>query len=76
MGRSRTSALVLYIDSSCINDKISTLAVTADGSITHWLYLGRASEVTVYAAELRGILSTLQITYQKDYKVVIIFTDN
>jgi ribonuclease HI len=50
--------------------------VTADGSITHRSYPGRASEVTVYAAELRGILSALQIAYKTDHKAVIVFTDN
>lgn len=50
--------------------------MTADGSITHRSYLGQASEVTVYVAELRGILLALQIAYEKDYKAVIVFTDN
>jgi ribonuclease HI/uncharacterized protein YchJ len=76
VSRSRNSALVLYTDGSCINDKVGASAVTADGSITHRSYLGRASEVTVYAAELRGILSALQIAYKKDHKAVIVFTDN
>ncbi|RDL35892.1 uncharacterized protein BP5553_06504 [Venustampulla echinocandica] len=30
----------------------------------------------VYAAELRGILSALQIAYKKAHKAVIVFTDN
>ncbi|PQE17594.1 reverse transcriptase protein [Rutstroemia sp. NJR-2017a WRK4] len=51
VSRSRPSALVLYTDGSCINDKVGASAVTADGSITHRSYLGRASEATVYAAE-------------------------
>jgi hypothetical protein len=54
VSRSRPSALVLYTDGSCINDKVGASAVTADGSITHRSYLGQASEATVYAAELRG----------------------
>jgi ribonuclease HI len=76
VSRSRPSALVLYTDGSCINDKVGASAVTADGSIIHRSYLGRASEATVYAAELRGILSALQIAYKKDHKAVIVFTDN
>jgi hypothetical protein len=76
ISRPRTSALVLYTDSSCINDKVGASVVTADGSITHRSYLGQASEVTVYVAELRGILLALQIAYEKDYKAVIVFTDN
>ena len=76
MSRLRTLALVLYTDGSCINDKVGASAVTADGSIKYRSYLGRASEVTVYAAELRGILSSLEIAYRKDYRAVIVFTDN
>ncbi|TGO46402.1 hypothetical protein BCON_0327g00020 [Botryotinia convoluta] len=76
VSRSRPTTLVLYTDGSCINDKVGASAVTADGSITHRSYLGRASEATVYAAELRGILSALQIAYKKDHKAVIVFTDN
>jgi hypothetical protein len=76
VSRSRTSALVLYTDGNCINNKVGASAVTANGLITHRSYLGRASEVTVYAAELRGILSALQIAYKKDYKAFIVFTDN
>ncbi|KAH9205425.1 hypothetical protein DL95DRAFT_491113 [Leptodontidium sp. 2 PMI_412] len=76
VSRLRTSALVLYTDGSCINDKVGASAVTADGSITHRSYLGQASEVTVYAAELRGILSALEIAYKKDYRAVIVFTDS
>ncbi|KAF7905144.1 uncharacterized protein EAF01_005665 [Botrytis porri] len=76
MSRSHSSALVLYTDGSCINDKVGALAVTSDGFVTHWLYLGRASEATVYTAELRGILPALQIAYKKDHKAVIVFTDN
>jgi ribonuclease HI len=76
VSRLRTSTLVLYTDGSCINDKVGASAVTADGCITHRSYLGRASEVTVYVAELRGILSALEIVYKKDYRVVIVFTDN
>ena len=72
----RTSALAFYTDGSCINDKVGASAVTADGSIIHRSNLGRASEVTVYAAELRGILSALEIVYKKDYRAVIVFTDN
>jgi ribonuclease HI len=76
MSRSHTLALVQYKDGSCINDKVGALAVTADSSITHRSYLGRASEITIYAAELRGILSALEIAYKRDYRAVIVFTDN
>ncbi|PQE07826.1 Ribonuclease H protein [Rutstroemia sp. NJR-2017a WRK4] len=72
MTRLRPSALVLYIDSSYINDKVGTSAMIADSSIIYWLYLGRVSEAMVYIAELRGILSVLQIVYKKDYKAVIV----
>ena len=60
VSRLRTSALAFYTDGSCINDKVGASTVTADGSIIHRSNLGRASEVTVYAAELRGILSAQQ----------------
>ncbi|KAH6691104.1 hypothetical protein BKA61DRAFT_500237, partial [Leptodontidium sp. MPI-SDFR-AT-0119] len=76
VSRLRTLALALYRDGSCINDKVGASAVTADGSIKYRSYLGRASGVTVYAAELRGILSSLEIAYRKDYRAVIVFTDN
>lgn len=64
------------LDGNYINNKVGALAVIANGSITYRLYLGQASEVTVYPAELRGILLVLQIIYEKDYKAVIVFTDN
>jgi ribonuclease HI len=67
---------VLYTDGSCINEKVGALAVTADGSIIRRLYLGRALEVTIYAADLRAILLALEIAYKKDYRAVIVFTDN
>lgn len=72
----RTLALALYIDGNYINDKVGSLAVTADSSIIYWLYLGRALKVTIYVAELRGILLALEIVYKKDYKAVIVFTNN
>jgi len=59
VSRSHISALILYIDSSCINDKVGASAVTANGSIIYRSYLDRASETTMYAAELRGIFSAL-----------------
>jgi len=63
------SCLVLYTDGSCINDKVGAAAVTANGAIIYRAYLGRSSEATVYAAELRGILSALQIAYQSNKKL-------
>ncbi|KAH7403049.1 hypothetical protein BKA64DRAFT_776400 [Cadophora sp. MPI-SDFR-AT-0126] len=76
VSRLRTSVLVLSTNSSCINDKVGTSAVTADGSSIHRSYLGRALEVTVYPAEVRGFLSELEIACKKDHRAVIIFTDN
>ena len=53
--------MMIYIDGSGINNKISAAVYNATGGTTHYQYLGSEAQFNVYAAELKAMHLGLEI---------------
>ena len=73
-----SDSLIIYTDSSRINDKIGASAVSLYTNEERSAYLGPDNRYTVYIGELYGIYMALElaITTEHQHLTVLIFTDN
>ena len=58
--------MMIYIDGSGINNKISAAVYNATGGTTHYQYLGSEAQFNVYAAELKAMHLGLEILEDND----------
>jgi ribonuclease HI len=68
--------LAIYTDGSSINGKVGAAAVAPQLEVVKTAYMGKATDSTVYVAELEEIRMAMDIAAEQHHSRIAIFTDN